>query len=215
MRPNDMQPLDYTVAKLADSEEVVRLLAHVFSESDPPAVAMALSFEEMEQFLQLIVPNVIPDGLTVIARSKDTGKLAGVMLSDDFASPPATDPGQVSTKLLPILSMLDNLDEQFRSGKTIAPGQYLHLFMLGVDSQFAGRGVGQGVVKACIENAVQMGYRIALTEATGRVSQHIFRKNAFVERFSVSYQDFIYEDRKVFASIQDHDQAILMERILV
>ncbi len=111
--------------------------------------------------------------------------------------------------------MLDSLDEQFRRGKTIARGQYLHLFMLGVDSQFAGRGVGQGVVESSIENAVQMGYRIALTEATGRVSQHIFRKNGFVERFSMSYQDFIYENKKVFASIQDHDQAILMERVLV
>lgn len=210
-----MQPLDYAIAKLSDSEDVVRLLAQVFSESDPPAVAMALSSEEMEQFLQLVVPNVIPDGLTVIARNKDTGKLAGVMLSDDFASPPDADPGQISAKLLPILSMLDSLDKQFRRGKTVARGQYLHLFMLGVDSQFAGRGVGQGVVKTCIDNAAQMGYRTALTEATGRVSQHIFRKNGFVERFRVPYQDFIYENRKVFAAIQDHDQAILMERVLV
>ncbi|MGA8877378.1 MAG: GNAT family N-acetyltransferase [Candidatus Korobacteraceae bacterium] len=210
-----MQPLDYAIARLSDSDDIARLLAQVFSESDPPAVAMALSFEEMEQFLQVVVPNVIPDGLTVIARSKDTGKVAGAMLSDDFASPPAADPGQISSKLLPILSMLDSLDEQFRRGKTIARGQYLHLFMLGVDSQFAGRGVGQGVVESSIENAVQMGYRIALTEATGRVSQHIFRKNGFVERFSMSYQDFIYENKKVFASIQDHDQAILMERVLV
>ncbi|MGA7460868.1 MAG: GNAT family N-acetyltransferase [Candidatus Korobacteraceae bacterium] len=210
-----MQPLDYAIARLSDSDDIARLLAQVFSESDPPAVAMALSFEEIEQFLRVVVPNVIADGLTVIARSKDTGKVAGAMLSDDFASPPAADPGQISSKLLPILSMLDSLDEQFRRGKTIARGQYLHLFMLGVDSQFAGRGVGQGVVESSIENAVQMGYRIALTEATGRVSQHIFRKNGFVERFSMSYQDFIYENKKVFASIQDHDQAILMERVLV
>jgi ribosomal protein S18 acetylase RimI-like enzyme len=210
-----MQPLDYAVAKLPDCDDIVRLLAQVFSESDPPAVAMALSFEEMKQFLRLVVPGVIPDGLTVIARSNDTGKLAGVMLSDDFATPPAPDPGQISSKLLPIVSMLDSLDEQFRRGKTIARGRYLHLFMLGVDSQFAGRGVGQGVVKTCIDNAAQMGYRVALTEATGRVSQHIFRKNGFVDRFRVPYQEFIYENKKVFASIQDHDQTILMERVLV
>ena len=79
LRPsNDMQPLDYAIAKLSDSDDIARLLAQVFSESDPPAVAMALSFEEMEQFLQVVVPNVIPDGLTVIARSKETGKVAGV-----------------------------------------------------------------------------------------------------------------------------------------
>jgi len=210
-----MQPLDYPVAKLSDCDDIVRLLAQVFSDSDPPAVAMRLSFGEMKRFLQLVVPNIIPDGLTVIARSQDAGKLAGVMLSDDFASPLSLDQNQISSKLLPIMSMLDGLDEQFRAGNTVSPGEYLHLFMLGVDREFAGHGVGQGVVKACVENAARMGYRMALTEATGRVSQHIFRKNGFVERFSVSYQDFVYDNSKVFASIQGHDKAILMERALV
>ncbi len=210
-----MQPLDYAVAKLSDCDDIVRLLAQVFSDSDPPAVAMGLSFEEMEQFLQLVVPNVIPDGLSVIARIKDNGKLAGVMLSDEFASPLPLDQSQISSKLLPILSMLDGLDEQFRRGKIVSPGQYLHLFMLGVDREFAGHGVGQGVVKVCLDNAAHIGYRIALTEATGRVSQHIFGKNGFVERFNVFYQDFIYEGKKVFASIEDHGRVILMERSLV
>lgn len=210
-----MQPLDYAIAKPADCEDIVRLLAQVFSHSDPPAVAMALSFEEMKQFLQLVVPNVIADELTAVARSKDTGKVAGVMLSDDFASPLDLDLGQISAKLLPILSMLDILDEQFRREKTISAGQYLHLFMLGVDREFAGRGVGQGVVKACVKNAVHKGYRVALTEATGRVSQHIFRKNGFVDRFAVSYQDFTYQNKTVFASIQEHETAVLMERALV
>jgi len=210
-----MQRLDYAVAKLADSDDVIHLLAQVFSDADPPAVAMGLTFAEMRHFLQLVVPNVITDDLTIVARSKDAGRLAGVMLSDDFASPLDLELDQISAKLLPILSMLETLDEQFRRGKTISAGQYLHLFMLGVDSQFAGRGVGQGVVQACIENASQKGYRLALTEATGRVSQHIFRKNGFVDRFSVSYQNFIYENQRVFASIHEHDKAILMERALV
>ena len=41
---------------------------------------------------------VIPYGLTVISRSKDTRKLAGVFLTDDFASPPALNP-KLQTKL--------------------------------------------------------------------------------------------------------------------
>lgn len=210
-----MQPLDYTVAKLSDSGDIILLLAQVFSDADPPAVAMGLSFDEMKQFLELVVPNVISDGLTITARSNDAGKLAGVMLSDDFVSPLPLDPGQMNPKLLPIMSMLDTLDEQFRTGKTISPRRYLHLFMLGVDSHFAGRGVAQGVVETCIDNAAQLGYRVALTEATGPVSQHVFRKNGFVDRFSVKYRDFVYENKTVFASIQEHDGAMLMERVLV
>ena len=224
MFPGATDHVNYDVAQLADSDEIIRLLAEVFSESEPPAVAMGLSFRDMEEFLQLIVPAVVPLGLTVISRStapsgmmsrrNDTRKLAGVLLTDDFALPPALHPGRISSKLLPILSMLEILDEQFRRGRAISPGEYLHLFMLAVDREFAGCGIGQRLVKACVENGLQKGYRMALTEATGRVSQHIFRKNGFADRFSVSYRDFLYENKTVFAAIREHDKAILMDRPL-
>jgi len=206
--------MDYRVATLADAEEIVRLLADVFSASDPPAVAMGITAADMEQFLRLIVPRVIPDGLTVAAREK-SGKLAGTFLSDDFATPPAIEAAPVSPKLLPILAMLDALDQQFRHGKSISRGRYLHLFMVGVDREFAGRGVAQGLLQLCLENGRQKGYWTALAEATGKVSQHIFRKNGFAERFRSSYRDFVYQDQKVFSSIQGHDATILMDRVLV
>ena len=206
--------MNYEVAKPSDSDEIVRLLATVFSQSEPPAVAMGLSFPDMKQFLQLVVPSVIPDGLTVISRSAGTGELAGVLLTDDFASPPDLDTSQINPKFSPILSMLERLDEQFRKGRTISPGNYLHLFMLGVEGRFAGQGIGQGLIKACIDNGSRRGYRTALTEATGKVSQHIFRKNGFVDRFSVLYRDFQYENKAVFASIREHEQAMLMDRSL-
>lgn len=207
-----MQAVDYDVARLSDSDDIIFLLSNVFSEAEPPAVAMGLSFGEMEQFLRLIVPNIIPCGLTVISRSRITGKLAGVLLTDDFTSPPALDPGRTSPKFLPILAMLETLDASFRGRRDISPGEYLHLFMLAVAPEFAGRGIAQGLVRACLDNGLRRGYRSALTEATGRVSQHVFRKSGFADRFSVSYQEFVYENKAVFASIRDHEKAVLMER---
>ena len=207
--------MEYTVARPSDSNDIIRLLAEVFSQSEPPAVAMGLSFGDMKQFLELIVPRVIRDGLTVISRSTNAGKLAGALLSDDFASPPDLDLSKIDSKLLPIFSMLELLDQQFRRGRTLVHGEYLHLFMLAVDGEFAGHGIGQGLVQACIENGLRQGYKMALTEATGKVSQHIFRKNGFADRFGVSYRTFEYRGRKVFAPIREHDRAILMDRSLV
>jgi ribosomal protein S18 acetylase RimI-like enzyme len=214
VRKRQAQLVNYDVATTSDSGDIICLIAKVFSESEPPAVAMALSFADLEQFLHLIVPSVIPGGLTVISRSVPTGGLAGVLLTDDFRTPPAMDLTRISHKFLPILSMLDTLDEHYCKGRTISPGKYLHLFMLAVDRQFAGHGVGQRLVRACIENGSRKGYRTALAEATGKVSQHIFRKNGFADRFRVPYRDFKYEDRAVFASIGEHEEAILMDRAL-
>jgi ribosomal protein S18 acetylase RimI-like enzyme len=197
----DQEPVNYGVAKPIEAEEMVRLLATVFSETEPPAVAMGLSFRDLEQLLQLLAPRAIADGLTLVARSRETGKLAGALLTRDFASPPPLDLNQLSAKFLPIFSMLETLDEQFRRGRTISAGEYLHLLMLGVDGQFAGRRIGQGLVKACLENGFRKGYRMALTEATGRVSQRVFRRRGFLDQFSVSSRDFHYEDKFVFASI--------------
>lgn len=205
--------MNYQVAKPSDSDEIVRLLAQVFSASEPPAVAMALTATDFEQFLQLVVPSVIADELTIVSRT-ETGTLAGVLFTDDFARPLALDLTKINPKFLPIFSMLDALDEQFREGKTISFGKYLHLFMLGVERQFTGRGVGQELIKACLDNGSRRGYRTALAEATGKVSQHIFRKNGFADRFSVGYSNFKYENRLVFASIREHEEATLMDRSL-
>jgi GNAT superfamily N-acetyltransferase len=84
--------------------------------------------------------------------------------------------------------------------------------MLAVDGQFAGRGIGQELIRRCIENGYRKGYQKALTEATGKISQHIFRKNGFMQRFSVPYGSFLYENRPVFASIQGHEGAMLMDK---
>ena len=206
--------MNYQVAKLSDSDEIVRLLAKVFSESDPPAVAMALTAADFEQFLQLIVSSVVADKLTIISRSAETGTLAGVLFTEDFSSTPVLDLSRINPNFLPIFSMLGALDQQFRMGRTVSSGEYLHLFMLGVDRQFTGQGIGQKLIKACLQNGCHKGYRMALTEATGKVSQHIFRKNGFADRFSVAYSNFKYENRLVFASICEHEEAILMDRSL-
>jgi hypothetical protein len=52
------------------------------------------------------------------------------------------------------------------------------------------------------------------SESEPRVSQRVFRKQGFVERFSVSYGEFMYENKVVFVSIQEHESAILMDRSL-
>ena len=206
---------DYSLATTADTDEIVDLLARVFSESEPPAVAMGLTFVDMKQFLGVVAPEIVSASLTVIARERDSGELAGVLLTDDFAQPPRLDHAQLSSRFAPIFSMLEELDEQFRMERTVLPGECMHLFMLGVDGRFAGCGIAKAMVAACLENGMQKGYRTAITEATGKVSQQVFRKNGFVERFTVSYRDFRYEGKPVFSDIREHDGAMLMEKSLV
>jgi ribosomal protein S18 acetylase RimI-like enzyme len=207
-----MSTIECGLFQSSDTAAVVHLLAGVFSAAEPPAVAMGLTAMDFERFVGLLCPKAAAEGLTIVARDLGSGQIAGVLLTDDFAVPPVLASGEVSDKFLPIFAMLDNLDDQYRQSRSIVAGQYLHLFMLAVDEHFAGRGIAQQLVTACLLNGRQKGYTHAVTEATGVVSQHLFRKLGFADRFRVSYQDYRYEGRALFASIRDHEAAILMDR---
>lgn len=192
---------------------MVRLLATVFAQSEPPAVAMGLSVSELEDFLRLLAPRAVADGLTVMARESQSGATAGVLLTDDLAVPP---PGShcISRKFLPIFALLDALDEQYKHDRSIARGECLHLFMLAVDPRFAGQGIAHRLVQYCLENGRRKGYRLAVTEATGNVSQHVFSKLGFHERFRLLYREFRFEGKAVFSSIREHSGVVLMEKRL-
>ncbi|HEU5403001.1 MAG TPA: GNAT family N-acetyltransferase [Terriglobales bacterium] len=214
MDEDSLPDISYSIAGDADSDEIVELLATVFSESEPPAVAAGLTFADMRQLLRLITPGIVSLSLTVVAREKGSGELAGALLTDDFAAPPKLDPTQISRRFAPIFSMLEELDEQFRRERVVLPGECLHLFMLGVERRFAGFGIAKSMVAACLENGIRAGYRAAVTEATGKISQHVFRGQGFRERFRVSYRNFRHAQKAVFAGISEHDGALLMEKSL-
>jgi ribosomal protein S18 acetylase RimI-like enzyme len=111
----------------------------------------------------------------------------------------------------PIFAMLEQLDRQYFEGRPAQPGESAHLLMLAVDRRFAGRGIGQRLVRHCLENARAKRYRRAVTEAKGVVSQHLFRKLGFAERLRVSYQEYRHAGEAVFSSITGHAGTALMD----
>lgn len=63
-----------------------------------------------------------------------------------------------------------------------------------------------------MENGLRRGYQIASAEATNSISQHIFRKCGFSERAQLSYRDYLFAGRPVFAEFAGHGGPILMEK---
>ncbi len=189
------------------------LLAGVFSARDPLAVALGLTRPQIERLIRGVAPRAIADGLTVLARA-DSGQLVGALLAEDFAAPPAPGVPEEIPEFEPIAELLDGLDNDYRKGRTIARGSHAHLFMLGVHPDFSGRGVAQTMVTLTLDAAEQHLYRCAVTEATGRVSQGIFRKLGFRDISVARYLDFRFKGQAVFSSISEHEGTILMEKIL-
>lgn len=131
----------------------------------------------------------------------------GVLITDDFTSPLPMGSAGMSPKFEPIFELLGRLDERYREERTIAPGEYLHLFMLATEARYRGRGVAGKLVQKCLANGAEKGYRYALTEATGVISQGVFRSAGFVERLRAAYREV-----PAFAQIEGHEATLLMDR---
>ena len=211
---NEQQQVVYGVCTAQDADEMARLLGEVFSMRDPPSVATGLTISEFETFVRVLCPQAAVEGLTILARDSVTGELIGALLTEDSATTLPEGMDQLSPKFEPIFDILGQLETEYRAGRHPRPGESLHLFLLGVAESSGGRGVAQQLVTRCIENGARKGYRVAVTEATNRVSQHIFRKLGFAERVRRSYLSHRFAGRAVFASIAEQGGPILMDRSL-
>jgi GNAT superfamily N-acetyltransferase len=209
-----MGRIDTEVLKREHLDGAIDLVARAFSSDEPMGAAVGLSTSDIQRFLGLVASRIVEDGLSIVARDADSGELAGALIADDFASPLPIEPEKLSPAFLPIFSLLGELDERYAHGTTFSAGECLHLFMLATDRRYRGRGVAHRLVGGCVENGIRKGHRHGVTEATGTISQHTFRKAGFVERFRVSYADFRCDDRAPFASIQGHAATLLMDKPL-
>jgi ribosomal protein S18 acetylase RimI-like enzyme len=212
MASSEFIPIEYGVYSDSEADAVAALLGEVFSRRDPPALAVGLTASEFEDFVRLLCPTLEAEGVTIVARHAGTKELVGVLLTQDSASALPEGVRRLSPKFEPIFDILGQLDAEYRAGRTVHHGECLHLFLLGVSDRVAGRGVGQQLVAACLELGAKKGYRLAVTEATNTVSQHIFRKLGFEERVRRSYGAHRFGGRAVFASIADHGGPALMDR---
>jgi ribosomal protein S18 acetylase RimI-like enzyme len=171
--PFDDAGVRYAVCDPADVPELIQLLARTFTESDPPAVAVGLTPAEFEAFVTLVVAPESTQGLTIVARDLASGVLAGVQLNEDAATPPPDGMAGLSARFDPIFDLFGQLDDQLTEPPVTEPGAVLHLFLVGVDTRFRGRGIARRLVQAALSHASAMGYSTAITEATNRTSQHI------------------------------------------
>jgi ribosomal protein S18 acetylase RimI-like enzyme len=207
----ELRGINYGLLEREDIGDMARVLGDVFSRRDPPAIAVGMSASDIERFVGIFGPKALADDLTIVARNS-SGELVGAMFTEDFGTPPPADVIRVPASFAPVGALLDSLDDEYRATHPVVPGSHLHLFMVGVSDSFGGAGIAQTMITLCLTNAARRGYRLAVTEATGRTSQHIFRKLGFQDVCRRSYDQFLYDARRVFESIAAHGGTVLMER---
>ncbi len=197
-----------------EAGEMARLLAEAFSRFEPMGVAIEIPYDQIVRLVAAFVPKALTEQLTIVARHASEGHLVSALLAHDFGTVSPAGLEEAVPCFAPIGSLLDGLDQRYRVGNPVAPGTHAHLFMLGVAASVGSRGIAGRLVDICIANAARIGYRTAITEATGSASQHVFRKRDFTDRFVASYKEFTFNGQCVFSSIEGVEGTVLMTREL-
>ncbi len=211
---NVVADIEYGLLEPTEVEAMVGVLAEAFSRYEPLAVAVGLSAPEIAQIVSAFSPKALAETLTVVAREASSKDLVGALLVEDFGTPPPEGLDQIVPAFAPIGAFLDGLDQQYRASRTISVGTHLHLLMIGVAHRVAGRGIAHQLITTCLANGKTRGYSLAVTEATGSVSQHVFRALGFRDILSAPYKDFVFNEEAVFVPIVEPEAAILMERAI-
>ena len=207
----DVHGVRYELLDASSSDEAAGIVAQAFTNYEPMAVAQKVAVHDFTAFLKSLGPVLIEEGLTVVGRDVETQEIIGAMVTRDFAQTLSSEEVEGTG---PIDALLRALSQPYTRTRTIHSGEYMLLNLLAVSDQHKGRAAGYNMVRLCLENGIRKAYKTAVTEATGVISQHIFRKNGFVDQHEITYKDFIYEGEKPFANIEGHPSAIFMEKAL-
>ena len=211
---NEAEGVQYELFNIGELHEVAAMTAETFARYEPVTSSLGISLEDFSDFVRLLGPKVEQEELTVIARNQDTNQIIGAMVTDDFAIEPPEEMRRLGDNFEPLWAVLDELDTQYKEGRILPKGEYLHFFLLAVDHRQSGKNVAKNLVQTCLENGIRKGYKTGVVEATGVVSQHIFRKFGFADCFETPYKTFAFQGKRVFESIKDHHGLILMDKAL-
>jgi len=204
----------YTGLEEADYDEAAQLVASVFTDgSEPVTRVLGIRFSDFGHFVRLLLPKFDREGLSVVARDNSTGHLVGAQLNEDMGTAIPNLSAECK-ELAPALALLDELDRRYFGGRAVDPNHYAHFFFTAVSVPYRGHQIASQLLELSLSIALKKGYRKAVAEATGLVSQNILREAGFESRVEIPYLEFVHEGRRPFQDIKDHPSALLMHRVL-
>ncbi len=196
-----------------DLEQTIACIIDAFPVREPMTKALHITPEEFYFFAKIYCKKALKDGLSIIAKDRDTGKVIGFMISEDLISEPPEGIEMISKKFHPIMTLLNRLEEEYRRNHLIEKGKVLHLFMGGVSQHYEGKNITTTLIEENLKLAKMKNFSYAIGEETSNIVLHItLDKLGFNEKYSIDYKSFTYNDKRVFKNIEDSKSCMLVEK---
>lgn len=206
--------LTYAILDAKDLTQVADTVARGFTDgSEPTALALGLAPEDFKPLVEALLPKVLREGLSIVARDTQTGEIAGVQLNEEMGFDLPVELTRFEWTA-PVFALAGEMYDQYFQGGFQKPHESVHIFIIEVSRLYRGKGVGQKLLDLSLKHARARGFRRAVVEATGIISQHIMRKAGFTNRVEILYATFEYEGKRPFENTGHHPSIILMDKDL-
>merc|ERR1712189_159246 len=182
-----MKPnLKYRIARPEDLPVIKKHLQEYFWGHDPTTKVLGINKDDPSiKICDYIVDKTINShNLSLVAFDSDTGVPVAMMINGDFHR---DEIGMLGAKSDELLSVAD-------SGR--------------------GQGLAYDVISRSVELAKCLGYKMCKAEATGDFSRKAFLKAGFHVTAECKYSDWMFDNKKVFSGITDHQRIAFVVKIL-
>ena len=192
-----------------DLDKTIRCISRSFTKE---TMSQALGIDANSYILladEICGQRSIQYQLSLVAKYEESGDVIGFSVLKDFlAGTPNLD--QVDPRFIPIGNLLYELEKWYHSKYTVKYGEILHLFMLGVDEKYWGKGIAHQLMEETFNVAKNKGYTSIIAEGTGAITQHICAKYGFNVLKEIEYKTFLDNGELVFKEIKEPPSCQLM-----
>jgi hypothetical protein len=217
MSTTTLQPITFNIHLLSDAHAkgAIECITSTFLSGEPMTRALNIKKQDFYDFVELFINKAIAEGLSIVAKTPDTNRIIGCLVCQDFNSDLPQGIERVAESFAPIFELLGHLDDRYKARHEVHSGEMYHLFMGGVDREFAGQGIIHQMTHQAEMLARSIGFTAAIGEATGPVSQHVYLNHlGYKVLDAICYQDFLFEGDYVFRSITECESCKLIYKAL-
>jgi ribosomal protein S18 acetylase RimI-like enzyme len=206
---DEKHAVKFRIIQSGDFEQTVDLCSQLFANNDPITRSLKINYQDFRRLAEPYCIKAIEDRLSIVATDFN-GQIVGFVISQHLMTQPPYIK-DISDKFEPIQALLYELRYNYYiSQYYFKLFQTLHIFLLGVKDEYKNQKIATTLIKENLKLAKLNNFSLAISEATGFASQHIFRKLGFKEEVTFLYDSYIFRGQKIFSSIKESASCKLM-----
>jgi len=207
--------LTYEILTFADKQESKYLVSLAFHE-EPLTIQISnqlrkVDFADFDVYIGFFLEEVCSNGLSVVARSKQTGKLVGVCYNMDYNFFDQkffdfyADKNQIFHNLIGFLHSISDEVKKINTDLD-KKGSVIDIGFLAVHTEFRGKRISNRLVELSVELIAKSGFDYIVSEATSIFTKKIMQSINFECIYSIDVRRWLFEGRCFYENMEEPHQ---------